>query len=105
MNKKTNEELQAFVDKATAGDKKALESLVAGVQDLVFNLSLRMLGTFAENMAAEDAAAKTGEYPLKDKEFDDPETFLVKAAEIFRIMKPFNDYLNKALADFQMPAR
>ena len=52
MNKKTNEELQAFVDKATAGDKKALETLVAGVQDMVFNLSLRMLGTFAD---AEDA--------------------------------------------------
>lgn len=52
MYKKTNEELQALVDKATAGDKKALEMLVAGVQDLVFNLSLRMLGTFAD---AEDA--------------------------------------------------
>ncbi len=45
------------------------------------------------------------EYPLKDEEFDDPETFPAKAAEIFQIMKPFNDYLNKALADFQMPAR
>ncbi len=52
MNKKTNEELQALVDKATAGDKKALETLVIGVQDIVFNLSLRMLGTFAD---AEDA--------------------------------------------------
>ena len=52
MNKKTNEELQAFVDKATAGDKNALETLIAGVQDFVFNLSLRMLGTFAD---AEDA--------------------------------------------------
>ena len=52
MNKKTNEELQALVDKATAGDKKSLETLVAGVQDMVFNLSLRMLGTFAD---AEDA--------------------------------------------------
>lgn len=52
MDKKTKEELQALVDKATAGDKKALEALVAGVQDLVFNLSLRMLGTFAD---AEDA--------------------------------------------------
>ena len=52
MNKKTNNEMQALVDKATAGDKKALETLVAGVQDLVFNLSLRMLGTFAD---AEDA--------------------------------------------------
>ncbi len=52
MNKKTNVELQALVDKATAGDKKALETLAAGVQDIVFNLSLRMLGTFAD---AEDA--------------------------------------------------
>ncbi len=52
MNKKTNEELQALVDKATAGDKKALETLITGVQDIVFNLSLRMLGTFAD---AEDA--------------------------------------------------
>lgn len=52
MNNKMNEELQALVDKATAGDKKALETLVTGVQDIVFNLSLRMLGTFAD---AEDA--------------------------------------------------
>ena len=52
MKKKTNDELQALVNKATAGDKKALETLVASVQDIVFNLSLRMLGTFAD---AEDA--------------------------------------------------
>lgn len=52
MNQR-NEELQALVDKAAAGDKKALETLAAGVQDMVFNLSLRMLGTFAD---AEDAA-------------------------------------------------
>lgn len=52
MNKKTNQEIQAFVNKATAGDKEALETLVSGVQDIVFNLSLRMLGTFAD---AEDA--------------------------------------------------
>ena len=29
MNKKTNEKLEALVDKATAGDKKALETLFA----------------------------------------------------------------------------
>lgn len=51
-NPKTNQELQALVEKATAGDKKALETLVADMQDIVFNLSLRMLGTFAD---AEDA--------------------------------------------------
>ncbi len=52
MNEHTNEELQILVDKATAGDKEALETLVTSVQDIVFNLSLRMLGTFAD---AEDA--------------------------------------------------
>lgn len=52
MSKKTNTELQVLVEKATSGDKSALETLIAGVQDIVFNLSLRMLGTFAD---AEDA--------------------------------------------------
>lgn len=45
------------------------------------------------------------EYPLKDEELSDAATFPAKAAEIFRIMKPFNDYLNKALVGFQMPTR
>ena len=45
------------------------------------------------------------EYPIKDEELVDSEIFSAKAAEVFRIMNPFNDYLNKALADFQMPAR
>ena len=45
------------------------------------------------------------EYPLKDEEVLDTGGFLVKAVELFRIMKPFNDYLNKALADFKMPVR
>lgn len=45
------------------------------------------------------------EYPLKDEEFIDANVFAAKAAEIFMIMKPFNDYLNKALDGFQMPAR
>ena len=53
MNKKTNAQLQALVEKATSGDKEALEMLISGVQDIVFNLSLRMLGSFAD---AEDAA-------------------------------------------------
>jgi len=45
------------------------------------------------------------EYPLSDEELCDAEAFLAKAAELFRIMKPFNDYLNSALAGFQMPER
>ena len=45
------------------------------------------------------------EYPLKDEELLDTEAFLTKAAGLFHIMKPFNDYLNRALTGFQMPAR
>lgn len=45
------------------------------------------------------------EYPLKDEEVKNAEMFLTKAVELFQIMKPFNDYLNKALVAFQMPAR
>ncbi len=52
MNQFTNEELLELIQKATAGDKKALETVLVSVQDLVFNLSLRMLGTFPD---AEDA--------------------------------------------------
>ncbi|MDE7017619.1 MAG: RNA polymerase sigma factor [Lachnospiraceae bacterium] len=50
--KKSKEELQELVNNAVAGDKKSLEELIVSVQDIVFNLSLRMLGTFAD---AEDA--------------------------------------------------
>lgn len=52
MNQNTNEELSALLEKATDGDKEALEAVILSVQDLVFNLSLRMLGTFSD---AEDA--------------------------------------------------
>lgn len=42
-----------LIDRAVNGDKKALEELLAGVQDLVFNLSLRILGSPHD---AEDAS-------------------------------------------------
>ncbi len=45
------------------------------------------------------------EYPIKDEELKDAETFVAKAAKIFQIMKPFNDFLNRALAGFTMPSR
>lgn len=54
MNKQTdNEELFALIDKAVSGDKKSLETIILSVQDLIFNLSLRMLGSFTD---AEDAS-------------------------------------------------
>lgn len=51
MHTQTNKE--SLVQRAANGDRAALEETLAGVQDLVFNLSLRMLGTFHD---AEDAS-------------------------------------------------
>ena len=45
------------------------------------------------------------EYPLQDEALADSEGFLSHAVDIFRRMKPFNDYLNRALVDFKMPER
>lgn len=45
------------------------------------------------------------EHFMADEEVLNGETFIAKATEIFRIMKPFNDYLNRALKDFKMPTR
>lgn len=42
-----------LVDKAVSGDKESLEKLILSVEDLIYNLSLRMLGTIHD---AEDAA-------------------------------------------------
>jgi len=53
MSTETNKEMSVLIDQATAGDKAALETLIVNVQDLIFNLSLRMLGSFPD---AEDAA-------------------------------------------------
>ena len=45
------------------------------------------------------------EYPIADEALVDGEAFVTEAVKLFEIMKPFNDYLNKALDGFQMPAR
>lgn len=45
------------------------------------------------------------EYTITDEEFQDAEGFVKTAADICRRMKPFNDFLNRALADFKMPER
>jgi hypothetical protein len=45
--------LEENVRRAVEGDRRALEAVVAGVQDLVYRLALRMLGEPAD---AEDAA-------------------------------------------------
>ncbi len=43
------------------------------------------------------------EYPVTDEELQNAEAFLPKAVEVFKAMKPFNDYLNRALKGFKMP--
>jgi len=45
------------------------------------------------------------EYKVKDTIFLQPEEFIQTSVEKFKYMKPFNDYLNKALKDFKMPER
>lgn len=52
MNSCLNNETNNLIEKAITGDKNAIEKVILSVQDLVFNLSLRMLGTFED---AEDA--------------------------------------------------
>lgn len=45
------------------------------------------------------------EYSVSDEVIADTEQFVEEATKLFEIMKPFNDYLNKALEGFQMPTR
>lgn len=45
------------------------------------------------------------EYPVTDAQFGDGEAFLEHAVSVFRLMKPFNDYLNCGLVNFKMPER
>lgn len=45
------------------------------------------------------------EYPVTDEALLDGEAFVEEAIKCFRVMKPFQDYLNTALEGFQMPAR
>lgn len=52
MKQKTNTDYAVLADKAAAGDRQAMEQLLLSAQDMIFSLSLRMLGTFAD---AEDA--------------------------------------------------
>ena len=45
------------------------------------------------------------EYPIRDAEFDNAQALIKKAAALFKCMKPFNDYLNRALTGVEMPLR
>ena len=45
------------------------------------------------------------EYPVSDMQIVDTDVFIIQAAKIFHLMKPFNDFLNTALKNFKMPTR
>lgn len=45
------------------------------------------------------------EYPVEDQILTDYEAFLPQAIKVFNAMKPFNDFLNRALVQFKMPSR
>lgn len=45
------------------------------------------------------------EYTVEDDLVKDTDKFVDLAVEVFNRMKPFNDFLNQALADFKMPER
>lgn len=45
------------------------------------------------------------EYPVDNELVLCTEKFIKVAVEIFRLMRPFNDFLNKALVNFEMPTR
>ncbi|MCL1983222.1 MAG: DUF2461 domain-containing protein [Clostridiales bacterium] len=45
------------------------------------------------------------EYTIPDEQLTDADGFIVKITQLFKCVKPFNDYLNAALKDFKMPTR
>lgn len=45
------------------------------------------------------------EFPVEDLRIQDEAAFVIYAGEIYKRIKPFNDYLNAALQGFQMPER
>lgn len=59
MTTKKDEVITNLLQNATQGNTAALEELLSNVQDLIFNVSLRMLGTFP------DAEEATQEILLK----------------------------------------
>ncbi|WP_236674704.1 DUF2461 domain-containing protein [Enterococcus sp. BWR-S5] len=45
------------------------------------------------------------QYDLNEEQLQDEKALISTCLEIFKAMKPFNDYLNRALVDFQFPER
>lgn len=67
-------------------------------------LIFKYLSELKENNNREWYHQHKAEYKEANAQFEELVQELILAI-IFEAMKPFNDYLNRALADFQMPAR
>lgn len=86
------------------------------VNDPTFSSSFKVSGTMLKNVpknypadcsVAEYLKYKSWfiEYPITDSTFQNRKDFIRLAAEKFAAIKPFNDFLNKALVEFSMPKR
>lgn len=95
---------------------KHTEEFFGIIEDLEFAEQFEVNGTALKKVPKEypvDCAAAKYlkykswyiEYPVDDNLFDDLSAFVDFASEQFLKMKPFNDFLNQALAGFTMPAR
>lgn len=45
------------------------------------------------------------EYPISDSQFEDSDSFIPLAIDMFKLMQPLNNFLNTALTNFSMPKR
>ena len=92
------------------------EEFLGIVESPEFTAHFRIMGTSLKNVpkgypsdcpAAEYLKYKSWfvEYHLKDGVFDDLERFVKIAGEMYLLIKPFNDFLNRALDGFVMPDR
>lgn len=86
------------------------------IQDPDFKKNFKVQGTALKNIpAGYDKEHPLGEYlknkcwyleyPVEDSLIQEPDSFLELAEKVFLQMKPFNDLLNQALAEFKMPER
>lgn len=71
MMNESNETLSRLIDQAVAGDRESLQALLLSVQDLVFRLSLRMLGAYPDaEDATQDILLKVMTRRLNPKQLD-----------------------------------
>lgn len=86
----------------------------AVIQEESFKRNFKVLGSALKNVPAgydkdhpqaEYLKYKSWylEYPVSDEVIGDSDKFLELAVSKFLLMKPFNDYMNRALAGFKMP--